>query len=211
MLEENDLGVTFDSRLQFSTHIAACTSKANQRIGLLRRNFKFLDEETFMPLYKALVRPILEYGNSVWKPYFKKDSELLEKVQRRSTKLVRPIKDKSYPFRLRQLRLPSLVYRRQRADMLQVYRILTEIDNVQIDQSIQIEKTSTRGHKFKIFKPRCKTNVKKNTLAYRAVNEWNALSNDVIEVENINQFKSKLEEYWHDKEYKYDPSGFHDY
>ena len=86
--------------------------------------------------------------------------------------------------------------------MLQVFRILTEIDNVQIDQSIQIEKTSTRGHKLKIFKPRCKTNVKKNTLAYRAVNEWNALSNNVIEAENINQFKSKLEEYWHDKEYK---------
>ena len=71
VLEEKDLGVTFDSRLQFSTHIAACTSKANQRIGLLRRNFKFLDEETFMPLYKALVRPILEmvilYGSHISK------------------------------------------------------------------------------------------------------------------------------------------------
>ena len=63
--------------------------------------------------------------------------------------------------------------------MLQVFRILAEVDNVQIDQSIQIEKTSTRGHKFKIFKPRCKTNIKKNILAFRAVNEWNALSNDV--------------------------------
>ena len=138
-------------------------------------------------------------------------SDLLKTRVILSTKLVRPIKDKSYPSRLRQLRLPSLVYRRQRADMLQVFRILTEIDNVQIDQSIQIEKTSTRGHKFQIFKPRCKTNVKKNKLAYRVVKEWNALSNDVIEVENVNQFKSKLEEFWHDKEYKYDPSGFHDY
>ena len=92
VLEEKDLGVTFDSRLQFSTHTAGCTSKANQRIELLPRNFKFLDEETFLPFYKTLVRPILEYGYSVWKPYFKKDSELLEKVQRRSTKLVRPIK-----------------------------------------------------------------------------------------------------------------------
>ena len=94
---------------------------------------------------------------------------------------------------------------------LHAYGIRGKIHRWIRDQSIQIEKTSTRGHKFKIFKPRCKTNVKKNTLAYRAVNEWNALSNDVIEAENINQFKSKLEEYWHDKEYKYDPSGFHDY
>ena len=82
-------------------------------------------------------------GNSVWKLYFKKDSELLEKVQRRSTKHLRPIKDRSFPSRQRQLRLPSLVYRRQRADMLQVFRILAEVDNVQIDQSNQIEKTGT--------------------------------------------------------------------
>ena len=182
-----------------------------KELGYYIEIFKFLDEEIFLPLYKALVRPILEYGNSVWKPYFKKDSELLEKVQRRSTKLVIPIKSSSYQFRLRQLGLPSLVYRRQRADMLQVFRILTEVDNVQIHQSIQIDKTSTRGHKLKIFKPRCKTNIKKNTLAFRAINEWNALSNDVIEAENINQFKSKLEKYWHDKEYKLDPSGYHDY
>ena len=143
VLEEKDLGVPLDSRLQFSTHMASCTSKANQRIGLhvLHRNFKFLYEETFLPLYKALVRPTLEYGNSVLKQYFKKDSELLEKVQRRSTKLVRPIKDRSYPSRLRQLRHPSLVYRRQRAHMRHIFRIQTEIDNFQIDQSIQIEQT----------------------------------------------------------------------
>ena len=75
----------------------------------------------------------------------------------------------------------------------------------------KLKKTSTRGYKFEIFKPRSKTNIKKKTIAFRAVNEWNALSNDVIEAENINQFKSKLEEYLHDKEYKFDPSGFHDY
>ena len=80
-----------------------------------------------------------------------------------------------------------------------------------LTNQFRLKKQVLRGHKFKIFKPRCKTNVKKNTLAYRVVKEWNAQSNDVIEAENINQFKSKLEEYWHDKEYKYDPSGFHDY
>ena len=53
--------------------------------------------------------------------------------------------------------------------MLQVFRILTAIDNVQVmDKSIQIEQTGTRDHK-KIFKPRCKTNIKKNTLPYKAI------------------------------------------
>ena len=43
--EENDLGVTFDNELKFSKHIAVCVNKPNQRVGLLRRNFKYLDKK----------------------------------------------------------------------------------------------------------------------------------------------------------------------
>ena len=86
IVPEKDLGITFDRTLHFTEHIEKCSSKANQRIGLIRRNFKYMDEKLFIVLYKALIRPLLEYGNVVWKPYFKKDSELLERVQRRATR-----------------------------------------------------------------------------------------------------------------------------
>ena len=60
--EETDLGITIDDKLKFSQHIEGKVNKANKIMGLIRRNFKYLVPEIFTKLYKALVRPHLEYG-----------------------------------------------------------------------------------------------------------------------------------------------------
>ncbi len=67
--EENDLGVIFDSTLEFEDHINSKVSKATRNAGLIRRTFDYLDNNTFTSLYKALVRSQLEYASSVWFPY----------------------------------------------------------------------------------------------------------------------------------------------
>ncbi len=87
--EEKDLGVLFQSDLKFSKHINNCVNKANSILGLVKRSFTYMDTEMFLPLYKTLVRPHLEYATAVWSPYFQKDILLLENVQRRATKQVK--------------------------------------------------------------------------------------------------------------------------
>jgi len=47
-----------------------------------RRNFIYMDKNTFTLLYRAMVRPHLEYGNAVWWPYKTGDVEIIEKVQK---------------------------------------------------------------------------------------------------------------------------------
>ena len=64
-----DLGVTFDSHLSFYGHIQEKINKAYSRIGLINRNFIYMDKNTFCLLYKALVRPHVKYAHSVWYPY----------------------------------------------------------------------------------------------------------------------------------------------
>ena len=59
--KEKDLGIVFNNRLHFEQHVSDCTTKARQRIGLIKRNFKYLDERTFLTLYKSLIRALLEY------------------------------------------------------------------------------------------------------------------------------------------------------
>ena len=70
--EEKDLGVTFDARLSFESHISEKVNKANRMMGIIRRTYINLNCHNFKLLYKALVRSHLEYANSVWYPYKKK-------------------------------------------------------------------------------------------------------------------------------------------
>ena len=86
--EENDLGVIIDEKLKFDKHTEAQVNKANKVLGLLRRSFETLDKVTLVWLFKAIVRPHLEYCNTATCPVYENNAKLLEGVQRRATKMV---------------------------------------------------------------------------------------------------------------------------
>ena len=116
----------------------------------------------FLTLYKTIVRPILEYSSPEWSPQKKKDIKMVECVQRRATKLLGHILDLPYPDRLKILNLTTLEYRRDRADLIQVFKIIRGIDRVDGNNFFNITTDSiTRGHKFKIQKQRSRLNIRK--------------------------------------------------
>ena len=115
--KERDLGVTFDPNLSFVDHVADITKRANMKLGMIKRSFRFLKTKGLMKLYKAIVRPTLEYCNVVYSPNFKREEDLLEKVQQRATRMFSEFSHLPYEDRLRALNLPTLIYRRQRADI----------------------------------------------------------------------------------------------
>ena len=117
---EKDLGVIIDKNLNFREHITSKINIANRNVGIIFRTFTYLDPEMFRNLYKSLVRPHLEYGAVIWFPMYKKDRIAIENVQRRATKLVKSCNRLSISDRLKKLGLPSLEYRRERSDMVQV-------------------------------------------------------------------------------------------
>ena len=119
---EQDLGVWIDNNLAFTQHCEKQTTKAHIILGMIRRSYSFIDEDSVTRLYTSLVRPILEYGYPAWSPQYRKNCELLENVQRRATKLAPALKDLAYEVRLRSLDLPSLCCRRARGDVIQIYK-----------------------------------------------------------------------------------------
>ena len=108
------------SDLQFENHIFGKVKTANRILGLIERCFKNLDIQSFLLLYKALVRSHLEYAQTVWSPYKVKSVEALEGVQRRATKILPGFHNLTYKERLQRLKLPTLVYRRARGDIIEV-------------------------------------------------------------------------------------------
>lgn len=207
--EEKDLGVTFDSKLKFSVHIQNCVKTANRNLGIVRRTFAYLNKTSFLHLYKSIIRPHLEYGSSVWPVMYKKDSIAIENVQRRATKILPALRNKSYPERLIELGLPSLQYRRLRFDMIQVYRILNNIDHCDQNQLFTRDTiTTTRGHSLKLYKRSFRLDIRRHSFSQRVINQWNSLPENVVSAKNLNQFKSKLNMHWKSLPIKFQPDCY---
>ena len=166
-------------------------------LGLIKRTFKYLNFQSLPFLYKTYVRPHLEYCVPVWSPFLKKDMDELEKVQHRSTKLIKEISKSSYEDRLKTLHLPSLYVRRLWGDLIETFKILKGFTNIKINILFERSTDSrTRGLSLKLFKKEFRTNIYKNFFSNRVINLCNQLPQYVIEADNVNSFKNRLGNYW---------------
>ena len=154
------------------------------------------EKELIIPLYKTIVRPHLEYCIQAWSPYRKKDIDMLERVQRRATKIIQKLRYISYEMRLKECGLTTLETRRLRGDEIEVFKILNEYEN--IDRNIFFtvkEERRTRGHGVTLAKKQCRLDIRKFTFSQRTVNEWNTLSDDCVGASSVNIFKNKIDIY----------------
>ena len=151
-----------------------------------------------------MVRPYLDYACVVWCPFQLGDMRIIEKVQRRVTKIVPSLEDKSYYDHLVSLNLPSLLYRRRRMDMIMVYLIVRGLamEGISFDRLFTYCDLPTRSNGYKLYKNHCHLNVRKHLFFQRSINDWNSLPRDITESPNV-IFKPKLDVYWQDLHFKF--------
>lgn len=152
--------------------------------------------DVFCKIYKTYIKPLLEYGFQIWHPYFKKDIDLLESVQRRAIKIPQALRRKSYEDRLLALRLTTLEDRRLRGDLIETYKIMTHHYNLPNFQDIFMRKDDlrpSRGHQLKLNRDPAVSLAAHHFFSNRVVYNWNALSDDVVTATSVNAFKNKLD------------------
>ena len=112
-----------------------------------------------------------------------------------------------YEERLKILELPTLAYRRERADMIEAYKITHGVYDIELAPKLQMASArhldrELRGHNYKLLKPRARRSARANAFTVRM---WNSLPEEVVQAPSLNAFKAKLDRAWmnHDKRYNY--------
>ena len=203
---EKDLGVIVNRKLSASEQVNEARKRALKMLGAINRNVSYRSEEVITKLYCAYVRPHLEYCVQAWCPMYEKDCWLLERVQKRATKMIKTISNLDYEKRLQKLDMFSLRYRRLRGDLIEVFKFANG-QHIGYLKGMFDFSTETRGrcHKHKLVTKQSRTRLRQEFFSRRVVGNWNKLPESVTCAVSLESFKIRLDKYFVDKglAYKY--------
>ena len=189
------LGITITQDLKWNRHIASICQKANNTLSFLRRNLKINSPALKTMAYKALVRPLVEYGSAVWDPSTQRCINQLEMVQRRAARFVlhRYHNTSSVGDMIKQLEWPSLQTRREHSRLAFFYKIHNKLVDFNVTGHITPVTRPTRTvHSHGYHVPQSRTEQHRQSYFPRTVRTWNSLPQDVVIAPSADAFRLRL-------------------
>ena len=187
------LGVTIDSKLNFTDHISSICKKASQRIGVLMRLRNLIPTKAKLVLFKSAVLPYLTYCHVVWHFCRSSDVRKLERLQERGLRAVYRDKDATYSQLLKRAYLPTLSNRRLQDICILMYKVKHKLCPTYICNIFNNHNSSyfLRQSDFSISSYNSVT-YGKHSLRYLGPRLWGKLSADVRRAKTLDSFKNKI-------------------
>ena len=190
---EKDIGFWITDDLSPSTHVHKARSRALGEISRIRRNFTLIDKRAFCILYNQRIRPHLDHGMAACPPRTSAESKLLEGVQSKATALVHGCRHLNSEERRRKLGLMKLEERRERGDLIEVFKILK--GHTRIDPALFWEVREARNG-ARLVKDLAVNGrrQRQSFFSYRVVQKWNLLPVELKMAPSIDSFKNRLDD-----------------
>ena len=220
---EKDLGVMVTNNLDWQEQCSKVLSKANQKLGMARRNCYFVqDVNRRRVLYLTLVRSQFEHCSVIWRPVTKSQISKLDGLQKRAIKWIlheeyMSYSPSTYILKCRQLKIMPIEDRFDFLDLIFFFKIVKQHIPVTLPSYLQPFQGHSRlrnSHMDSLcfdtsILPRASSNAFAKNFFFRTHTKWNHIPLAIREIESINEFKSKLSTYMWDKilpgEFDYDP------
>ena len=177
------LGVTITTDLKWNTHVSNICTKANRTLGFLRRNLSACPQDVKESAYKGLVRPVLEYGSSVWDPSSILLQEELEKVQKRAARFVTGnyfYETGSMTGILEQLKWESLKKRRRDSRIIMLYKGLKGALSIPTNDLVPPIRHVRNHHSLAFQTPFANTDIYKCSFFPQTIRDWNSLTDTFL-------------------------------
>ena len=195
--EEEDIGRLVHKSLKPSKQCHKAAATASVVLRQITKNFHYRDRRTFRNLYCQYIRPHLEFSTPAWSPWTAADIEVLEKVQRRAVSMMVGLVGATYDEKCLEANLEKLTVRRQKADLIQVFKYIHARDQTVTEEffeKVTVGGIATRQNSdpLNLKIPRTRLDIRKYGFTSRVVQDWNALDPEIKNKRTLHQFKQSL-------------------
>ena len=193
--QQTYLGVELTQDLNWGPHIQKVVTKANRNLNMVRRNLSKCTTKIKCQAYLSLVRPSLEYVQTVWDPYQQKHIEQVEKIQRKAVRFVMGNYDRtaSVTSMREKLEWPTLQQRRCVTRLTMFHKTQNNQSAVNIPDYIQKPSRIVRGqHNQSYINIQSSTNVYQFSYFPRTIRCWNLLPVHLVQIPTHTAFQQGL-------------------